>query len=292
MKILLAIDPPAVSEAAIQEVAKRPWPPNTSIEVLSVVEPHYVLDVPTLIESLEDAARDTAETAAGQLRSAGIDAMPCVRHGDAKGVIVERAREIEADFIVVGSRGVHGMAQFVLGSVASAVARFAPCSVEIVRKAASAERPPRGLKILLATDGSEFSQLAARSLAERPWPAGTSVRIVSVAEISIPLLEVPYFSKTAMEKLRAEAMRRAEEAEMAAEEILENVGIEESGTVAVPTAPPKDVIIQNAEEWGADLIVCGSHGRRGVSRFLLGSVSEAVASHAKCSVEIIRQAQS
>jgi nucleotide-binding universal stress UspA family protein len=48
------------------------------------------------------------------------------------------------------------------------------------------------------------------------------------------------------------------------------------------------MIFQEAAEWGADLIVAGSHGRRGASRFLLGSVSEPVAFHAKCSVEIIR----
>jgi nucleotide-binding universal stress UspA family protein len=57
----------------------------------------------------------------------------------------------------------------------------------------------------------------------------------------------------------------------------------------VPAATPKELILQDADEWGADLIVCGSHGRRGLSRFLLGSVSEAIATHAKCSVEIIRQ---
>jgi len=49
------------------------------------------------------------------------------------------------------------------------------------------------------------------------------------------------------------------------------------------------LILQQANEWGADLIVVGSHGRRGLSRFLLGSVSEAVALYAACSVEIIRQ---
>lgn len=145
------------------------------------------------------------------------------------------------------------------------------------------------MKILLATDGSECSQLAARSVAARPWPAGTVVRALSVAEFSLPLLKVPYFSPGAMENLRADSMRRAEEAEMSAEEILAEAGLQESGTVAVPVAMPKEVILQNAEEWGAQLIVCGSHGRRGLSRFLLGSVSEAIATHAKCSVEIIRR---
>jgi nucleotide-binding universal stress UspA family protein len=51
---------------------------------------------------------------------------------------------------------------------------------------------------------------------------------------------------------------------------------------------PKQVLLDEAEKWGADLIVVGSHGRRGLDRFLLGSVSQAVALHARCSVEIVR----
>jgi nucleotide-binding universal stress UspA family protein len=51
---------------------------------------------------------------------------------------------------------------------------------------------------------------------------------------------------------------------------------------------PKSIIMDEAEKWGADLIVVGSHGHRGIERFLLGSVSEGVALHAKCSVEVIR----
>lgn len=289
MKILLAVDPPGESDATIAEVATRPWPPNTTIDVLSVVEPSHVWDVPSLIEGLEEAARGTAEAAAEQLRSAGLSATASVPVGDAEAVIVDYARETGTDLIIVGSRGSRGLTRFLLGSVAAAVARFAPCSVEIVR-AADANTPPHAaMKILLATDGSECSRLAAQSIAERPWPAGTSIRALSVAELSLPLLEMPYFLPHTMEKLRGEAMQRAEQAEMAAEEILADAGLDESGTVAVPTGTPKEVILQNAEEWGADLIVCGSHGWRGLKRFFLGSVSSAVATHAKCSVEIIRR---
>ena len=289
MKILLAVDPARENDATVAEVATRPWPANTSIDVLSVVEPSHVWDVPSLIEGLEQAAREGAESAAEQLRAAGFTAGASVLVGDAEAVIVDQARETSADLVVVGASNSPAVTRFLLGSVAGAVARFAPCSVEIVRTSEVSKAPHRAMKILLATDGSEFSQLAARSIAERPWPAGTAIRVVSVAELSVPLLEMPYFVPQTMEKLRGEAMQRAEEAEMAGEEILAKVGLEESGTVAVPTGTPKEVILQNADEWGADLIVCGSHGRRGVNRFLLGSVSEAVARHATCSVEVIRQ---
>jgi nucleotide-binding universal stress UspA family protein len=61
--------------------------------------------------------------------------------------------------------------------------------------------------------------------------------------------------------------------------------------VLIP-GPPRTVILDEAESWGADLIVLGSHGYSAWKRFLLGSVSQAVVSHAKCSVEIVRCAES
>ena len=288
MKILLAIDPPEASDAVIEEVARRPWPAQTSVEVLSVVEPFHVWDVPTLVEGLNDAAKNAAQSAVDRLRSAGIHAKPCVLVGHSKSVIIDRAREIGADFVIVGSRGIKGMERILLGSVAAAVARHVHCSVEIVRGQPSGTTKPRAMKILLATDGSECSERAARSVAGRPWPAGTTVQVISVAELHVPLLSMPYFSPSAMEGLRADAIERAEKYEMAAETILSNAGLDESGAVSIPSASPQELIIQNAVEWGADLIVCGSHGRQGLGRFLLGSVSEAVANHAPCSVEIIR----
>jgi nucleotide-binding universal stress UspA family protein len=98
-----------------------------------------------------------------------------------------------------------------------------------------------------------------------------------------------YFDHKAMEDLRGEAMKRAQEAVMAAELVVTQAGLPATGTVAVPSASAKELILNEAAEWGADLIVVGSHGRRGASKFLLGSVSEPVAFHACCSVEIIRE---
>jgi nucleotide-binding universal stress UspA family protein len=59
-------------------------------------------------------------------------------------------------------------------------------------------------------------------------------------------------------------------------------------TTEVLTGSPKRIIVEEAETWGADLIVVGSHGYRGWERLLLGSVSQAVVSHADCSVEVVR----
>lgn len=58
---------------------------------------------------------------------------------------------------------------------------------------------------------------------------------------------------------------------------------------AVREGDPRSAIVDEAGEWGADLIVVGSHGRTGVKRWLLGSVAGAIVSHAPCSVEVVRR---
>ncbi len=288
MKILLAVDSSASSDVAIEAVAAGPWPPATTVEVLTVVEP---CEAPALVEALNRSARELLHDVLQRLTAAGVAATTRMLCGEPKAVIVDRAAEINAGLVVVGSTTAISLTRFLLGSVAAAVARFAPCSVEIARGRARDEESPSAVRILLATDGSECSELAARYVAERPWPLGSEVHIISVVELSVPVFRIPYppyFDPRAMEELRAEAMKRTEEAVMTAEQIVTDAGLPVSGTVAVPCASPKELILEEANKWGADLIVVGSHGRRGMSRFLLGSVSEAVALHASCSVAIVR----
>jgi nucleotide-binding universal stress UspA family protein len=144
------------------------------------------------------------------------------------------------------------------------------------------------MKILLAVDGSECSDVVVEEVAKRPWPAGSALRIISVAETLPP--ELLSLQPRYREDVERAVRHRAET----------NVGraiarlrdsdarfLPISSTVVVDS--PKDAIVEEAERWGADLIVVGSHGYRGPERALLGSVSQAVATQAKCSVEIARR---
>lgn len=285
MKILVAVDSSSASSMAAREAAARLWPAGSTIHVISVVEPIYDWSGADIEEALQRSAGETVRCAAECFKLAGMKTTTAVLTGDPKNIIVNEAAELQADFIVLGAHSTHGVMQFLLGGVARAVARLATCSVEIVRRSPG----PEPLKILLAIDGSECSKAAARSVAQRPWAPGTSFRILSVVEPSAPLFRAPYFSPETMGELRGKDMQRAQQAVSSAESLLCDAGIQASSTVAVPAATPKELILSEAAEWGADLIVVGSHGRRGVNRFLLGSVSEAVALHANCSVEIIRR---
>ena len=287
MKIMVAVDSSEASTFAARDAAARLWPDGTTVRVVSVVEPVYGWSAPDIEEMLQQSARQTVHCAAEYFKQAGLETTTAVLVGDPKAVIVNEAEAWQASLIVVGPHSTHGVMQFLLGGVARAVARLAPCSVEIVRR--SPDREP--LKILLATDGSECSKAAARSIAQRPWAAGTAFRILSVVEPSAPLFRPPYFSSEMMEEMRGKDMLRAQAAVSSAESILCEAGIEASSTIAVPSATPKELILSEAAEWEADLIVVGSHGRRGINRFWLGSVSEAVAMHANCSVEIVRRPQ-
>ena len=149
------------------------------------------------------------------------------------------------------------------------------------------------MKILLATDGSDSSKAAVNSVARRPWPDGSEVKIVSVVEIPYTpttdawILPATYYTEV------ENAVRDQSEAAVnyAFQQISSRkpAGLEISSKIMSGSA--KEAILDLAEAWDADLIVLGSHGYKGWQRFLLGSVSHAVATHAHCSVEIVRQKQ-
>jgi nucleotide-binding universal stress UspA family protein len=294
MKLLVAVDHSEMGQAIVKEIAARPWPVNTCVEVLNVVEPtHMWADSQTAEESIR-LSNDLVSRAADELRGWDLEVGGVTIKGDAKRVILDRAKETNADFVFVGSQGVSALTHFLLGNVASAVVSHAPCSVEIVRthQSKTPGKLPGVHKILLATDGSEFSERAARSIAERPWPKGTEIEVLSVVELVLgsaqALLEPPFVDSAQLELQRAEAMKRAENAVASAVEILSKSFPKVSESISVLLGGSRSVIIDEADKWGADLIVVGSHGHHGIERFLLGSVSEGVARHAHCSVEVIR----
>jgi len=147
------------------------------------------------------------------------------------------------------------------------------------------------MKILLATDGSDCSKAAVNSVAERPWPQGSEVKIISAIEIPYaPTTETWVLPDSYYSELDRVAREQAEAAVKYAAERIESgkaSGLEIITKIISGSA--REAILDEAERWDADLIVLGSHGYSGWQRFLLGSVSHAVATHAHCSVEIVRQ---
>ena len=146
------------------------------------------------------------------------------------------------------------------------------------------------MKILLAVDGSEHSAAAADAVAGRPWPPGTTMRVLSAVErVTPPAAEVWYDAGGSLERTREELTRRAELLTAGVADTLRAGAL--TAETAVREGDPRSVIVDEAEEWGADLIVVGSHGYTGLKRWLLGSVAQSVVSHAPCSVEVVRRKQ-
>jgi nucleotide-binding universal stress UspA family protein len=147
------------------------------------------------------------------------------------------------------------------------------------------------MKILIATDGSDYSKAAVNSVAERPWPQGSEVKIISAMNVPFaPTTEGWVMPDSYYSELDRVAREQAEAAVKDAVERIESgkaSGIEIITKIISGSAG--EAILDEAERWDADLIVLGSHGYSGWQRFLLGSVSHAVATHAHCSVEIVRQ---
>ena len=147
------------------------------------------------------------------------------------------------------------------------------------------------MKILLATDGSEYSNAAVEEIANRPFPEGTQVRIVSAYEnTSFIVSESAVMGGLAggYEEAGNIAMNLAGKTVQMAFEIIKEKNPALSISTKVIIDFPKEAILKEAELFDADLIMIGSQGLGALSRFLLGSVSDAVASHANCSVEIVR----
>ncbi|MCJ8164214.1 universal stress protein [Pontibacter sp. E15-1] len=146
------------------------------------------------------------------------------------------------------------------------------------------------MKILLATDGSKYSKTATEEIAGRTFPANSELRIISVVESSPDYMYSPFIG--GMEGYYQEADSIAQKAAKEVVETAAELVREKNSSLLISTAvikgPPKQVIIEDADSFVADLIVVGSHGRRGLEKFLLGSVSQSVALHANCSVEIVR----
>jgi nucleotide-binding universal stress UspA family protein len=304
MKILLAIDSSADSEAVVKEAASRPWPSGTVFCVMTVVDMRSLEETPVLIEDAKHEAEklvmSSAETlvtkTADALSQSGYEVLSEIQLGTPETAIQNFAAKWEADLILIGARGLSSLERFLLGSVAQAVLRTAPCSVGVVRRPPLAtSRPGEGLKILLGTDGSEFSSKAAYSVANRPWPLRSQVRIISVQELLVPegvaasSLQYSVYSERSMEEVSEATRKRAEDAVAQARSILGSAPLAICDTPQdVPVGDPRTILLDEAKSWEAGLIVVGCHGRRGFDRLLLGSVSESVAMHANCSVEVIR----
>ena len=151
------------------------------------------------------------------------------------------------------------------------------------------------MKILIATDGSEFGEVAVEKICEMLGDAKNfEIRIVSAYQHPLMTAAAPYpipvgYDPNVEKEMSDGAERTVEQAAQKIENHFS--GLKENLTTTVLIGSPEREIVEEAEKWGADLIVVGSHGYGFWERMFLGSVSNAVVHHAPCSVLVVRQSK-
>jgi nucleotide-binding universal stress UspA family protein len=145
------------------------------------------------------------------------------------------------------------------------------------------------MKVLLAIDGSAHSHAALVEFAKQPWPNGTEAEILTVIHPSFPLVMDPLFIGASAHVQQAEELRSQAPGLMeAASTLIRDAAPAIIVTTKIVEGVPKDMIVQEATDWDADLIVLGSHGYSPMRRLILGSVASVVVAKAPCSVQVVR----
>ena len=148
------------------------------------------------------------------------------------------------------------------------------------------------MKVLLAVDGSAHSDAAIDELARHVWPPGTQVLVLTVVHASAPIFPDPALVLTAAHFQQIQVSRdHAPDVVARASTQLRRWAPHLRVSTKVDEGIPKDVIVEAARAWDADVIVVGSHGHGRVRNILLGSVAHGVVTDAPCSVLVARTRQ-
>ena len=143
------------------------------------------------------------------------------------------------------------------------------------------------MKILVASSGNYDEAVdPAHSVFSFPWPERSEIHVLSVAEVMYPVMVgmVPDPVDTSDVQVRTDEEVRSTANQSAMR--FRSLGFPAEGFCM--KGDPETAILEHAKEWGADLIVVGSHDRSRVERFLMGSVAESVVKHAPCSVLVLK----
>lgn len=234
----------------------------------------------------ERLARDRAAIAdlRERLQGGGITVSQLLIDRDPDDALVEAATELGADLIVTGTRDRGRLRRWLLGSVAEQVVRAASCSVLVTRGG----DPDRGFERIVV--GTDFSPAAEGALARAVELARPGATIDAVHCFHVPLLSLTTAADAVpvegYDSLRAELLADAHAHGDAA--LAAHAAAPVTIRFHLKEESPREAVCDLAEQHHADLVVVGSHGRRGLRRVLLGSVAEAVVRHAPCSVLVAR----
>jgi len=265
-KLLLATDRSEFSEGAVREAINLAKRCSSKLYAMTVVEMFTETEAlgENVYELEEKSARKYLDEIAARARAEGLDCETVVRLGDdPHALIIEEAEDKKADIIIMGRRGIRGLAKFLIGEVAARVIVHAPCDVLVVPRAARIEYR----NILVATDGSEHGNNAVKKAVEIAKRCGSGILVLSAIRDESERNEAERYVKAASELARSEGV---------------------PAETLTPTGRSFNVIVETAGGRGVDLIVMGTYGKTGLKKAIMGSATEKVIGSAGCGVLVVK----
>lgn len=286
-RVLVASDGSAQATAAVETVARFPWPARTRIRV--VIAQPYPREVRGVLSRavLEQRANLFTTAACGVLSRRWPQVDVTVTHASAVAGILREAKRFDADVIVLGWRGHGAVRRLLMGSVSRGVVRGATCATLVVRG-----RPRDVRRIVIGVDGSPHAQRAVAMVGRlQPPRAGVVTLFTAVDQMGVPshaLIGGGVRTAVAAEvrRINAERVAQAKHALAVAAETLRYAGWRVRTVVAA--GAPLRGLLEAADAANADLLVLGARGVNGVQRLLLGSVAEGALGRCRVPVVVVR----
>jgi len=285
MKILIGVDWSDEAFAAVQQVLHLYRPTEVTLahgidmgifEYPALAQTANMQGYEEFRRSLTDAGSQVLNRAVALLPD-GFDAVNKVNEiGNPAQVILATAQTMKADLVAVGARGRSRLAEVILGSVSHRVLMHASRSTLVVKGAA---RPVQ--RVLVAVEGKEDADRVIQWLRLHPFANPIKLCVVSVV---VPVRLADPYSMAGVEAWSTAATRHAED-------VVKTAGVALLSThYMVSTKVIKGEVAATVAEQAkdTDLVVIASHGRHGVDRLLLGSMSHSIVHRVQCSVLVIR----
>lgn len=278
-KILVAIDGSESSRNALLQAFRFAVDEKCWITVTSVVPPYdgevEILGVKDIRTALRKPCEDALDDARRLAEQERVLIKTVCEEGEAPERIVDLADAENCDLIIMGRRGLRPVERMLVGRITARVIGISQREVLVVPNNTTV-----GWKtIVLATDGSKYSALAANRAIAFAQSYGGELKVLSVVDVPTEFYaEAPQAVDDLVKKAKEYVAKIKQQAEAA--------GIKAEAFVG--EADAHEAITKLARDEKADMIVLGSHGRTGMRRLLMGSVAEKVIGYATCPVLVVK----
>lgn len=275
-KILVATDGSEYSEGAVRESINVTKSCGSQLYSMSAIEinPEFLALAPIIFEEKEKELKTHLEEIKDRAAKENVECEIIIREGgEPYKLIIEEADKKQVGLIVMGRRGRRGLMRLLMGSATARVIGHASCKVLVVPRASFI----KWKNIVIATDGSEYSKAAAKEAINLIKHCCRTCTLHIIAVVRKDATKERFqISENAIKEIKSNAEK-------------ENIKVAALIVKDKPHESIHETIVEFAKEKDADIIVMGSHGRTGIQRLLMGSVTERVIGHTNCAVLVAKK---